>query len=67
VSDFFNSCVDEFALRNPNRPCKPNIFARPIGEQQMKWLPTSDNGHLVDLDLSLFEEVLIQPVPLAGG
>jgi len=67
VAAFFNACVDEFKLKNPSRPCKPNMFVRPKGEQDMTLVTTADDGKVHDLDLSLFEEVLIQPVPLAGG
>ncbi len=70
VEKFFNQCVDEFALRSGSRtPCRPNIFGRPVGGARdgMDLMPVNEHGHLRDLDLSRFEEVLIQPVGLSGG
>lgn len=61
LRNFWDSCIAEFG----NSTLKPMLAGRRTGHADFDWI----GGDVMDpeFDLSLYEEVLIQPVPLSGG
>jgi len=64
LADFWAQCIEEYERRG-KKGLRPNIFVRKSGDPmgEMDLLDTSDGK----LDLSTFEQVLIQPIGIIGG
>ncbi len=61
LAAFFQSCIDEFEAKCPG--LRPSAFGRQVGQSEFILVnPVGD-----DFDLKLYDEILVQPVPLAGG
>jgi len=64
LQDFWGQCVDEFAGRGTS--LKPTVAGKRIGSTDFDLL-TGSEIESPEFDVGLFEEILIQPVPLSGG
>ena len=60
LADFWEKCITEHKCKGTN------VWARRNGESEHDML-TLDEVRSPEFDLGLFEDVLIQPVPLTGG
>jgi len=58
LAAFMDSCIAEYGGQ-----VNPNVFGRRIGMNEFDMVDIK----APDFDLSLFSEVLVQPVPLTGG
>ena len=66
LQDFFNSCIDQFKAVNADSQLTPNVWGRKVGGTEMDLILTSDIQSPT-FDVGLYEDIMIQPVPLAGG
>jgi hypothetical protein len=57
IEAFWSRCIDEHHVT-------PTIFGRAVGGETFDLIQFDDKPNL---DPGLFEEILIQPVPLTGG
>jgi hypothetical protein len=64
LQDFWAQCVDEFEGRGTS--LKPMVAGKRVGESDFGIL-TGAEIESPEFDVGLFEEILIQPVPLSGG
>lgn len=60
IGDLWDRCITE------HKGHKPTIFGRRTGEVDFDLLAVPDSAR-PKFDLTPFEEILIQPVPLIGG
>jgi len=65
LQDFFSECITEFESKGKSL-MSPNVFVKHPGAEDFDMV-TSDEVLAPNFDVGLFEEVLIQPVPLTGG
>lgn len=59
IGEFWDKCIETHGH-------KPTFYGRRTGERDYDLL-TVDKGCKPEFDLSLFDEVVIQPAPLTGG
>jgi len=64
LQDFWDQCVDEFSSKGTS--LTPTVAGRLHGATDFDWL-TGEQIKAPEFDVGLFEEILIQPVPLTGG
>lgn len=64
LQDFWSECIDEFSARGTS--LTPTVAGKRIGESDFEIL-TGDEIQAPHFDVGLFEEILIQPMPLVGG
>lgn len=61
---FWNECVEEF--RDKGTSLTPRVYGKSVGSTSFDPI-TGDDINAPEFDVSLFDEILIQPVPLSGG
>jgi len=64
LQDFWGQCVDEFKGRSTS--LRPVIAGKRVGSSDFDMLSATEIES-PEFDVGLFDEILIQPVPLAGG
>jgi len=64
LQEFWGQCIDEFSAHGQS--CLSMVAAKRIGSPDFDIL-TTEEIQAPTFDVGLFEEILIQPVPLAGG
>lgn len=65
LQDFWQKCVDEFKGHG-YKHSQPKVFGKRQGEQAFD-LIRGDELMSPEFDLTPFEDVMVQPVPLTGG
>lgn len=61
---FWDECVDEFKDRGTS--LTPKVYGKKVGGTDFD-LISGDEINAPEFDIALFDEVLVQPVPLSGG
>lgn len=65
LQDFVSKCISEFASRG-RTSLKPVVAGRRMGNAEYDMI-RSEELMAPEFDLSIFDDVLVQPVPLVGG
>jgi hypothetical protein len=64
LRDFWGQCVDEF--KGKGTSLTPVVAGKRVGGSSFDLL-TGDEIAAPEFDVGLFDEILVQPVPLTGG
>ncbi len=64
LQNFWNECIEEFESKGTT--LTPNVFGRIVGGTDYDPI-RGEQIKAPGFDVGLFEEIVIQPVPLGGG